>query len=226
MGPPLHILTTDNILSNILSVVSSLAPRVLCVRLVGVLARGVLVVPWVPIFLTHIMRGPLVEHHSKCHPSETKVFSGNVCLSCLCFSSGGAPGGAQYCPQGWGGAYQQWQAPNPHDPSECPADKFPYDEKLFYLSVYPLSIHQIKQQQTPMQHGQPTMHNTMGSRRRAPWRLRTQAFLLQQRRGTRASRGRPRGGSQTTQRPGRSTTRRWEWVRLFIKMSSPVRRDF
>ncbi|RVE75778.1 hypothetical protein OJAV_G00002340 [Oryzias javanicus] len=35
---------------------------------------------------------------------------------------GGAPGGAQYCPQGWGGAYQQWQAPNPHDPNKAAAD--------------------------------------------------------------------------------------------------------
>ncbi|XP_024115696.1 far upstream element-binding protein 2 [Oryzias melastigma] len=35
---------------------------------------------------------------------------------------GGAPGGAQYCSQGWGGAYQQWQAPNPHDPNKAAAD--------------------------------------------------------------------------------------------------------
>ncbi|KAM9792642.1 far upstream element-binding protein 2 [Neosynchiropus ocellatus] len=35
---------------------------------------------------------------------------------------GGAPGGPQYCPQGWGNAYQQWQAPGPHDPNKAPAD--------------------------------------------------------------------------------------------------------
>ncbi|XP_023815427.1 far upstream element-binding protein 2 [Oryzias latipes] len=34
---------------------------------------------------------------------------------------GGTPGGAQYCAQGWGDAYQQWQAPNPHDPSKAAA---------------------------------------------------------------------------------------------------------
>lgn len=39
-------------------------------------------------------------------------------MACLC--SGAVPGGPQYCPQGWGNAaYQQWQAPSPHDPSEC-----------------------------------------------------------------------------------------------------------
>ncbi|XP_028271717.1 far upstream element-binding protein 2 isoform X2 [Parambassis ranga] len=32
---------------------------------------------------------------------------------------GAVPGGPQYCPQGWGNAYQQWQAPGPHDPSKA-----------------------------------------------------------------------------------------------------------
>lgn len=60
--------------SHILSV-SSLVPRLLCVRLVAVLALGalgVLAVPWVPIFLTLIMQGPLVEHRSKCTPLKPK----------------------------------------------------------------------------------------------------------------------------------------------------------
>ncbi|KAM9313703.1 far upstream element-binding protein 2 isoform 2-T2 [Pholidichthys leucotaenia] len=35
---------------------------------------------------------------------------------------GAAPGGPQYCSQGWGNAYQQWQAPNPHDPNKAAAD--------------------------------------------------------------------------------------------------------
>lgn len=35
---------------------------------------------------------------------------------------GAPPGGPQYCPQGWGNAYQQWQAPAPHDPSKAAAD--------------------------------------------------------------------------------------------------------
>uniref|UniRef100_A0A3Q3EHP8 KH-type splicing regulatory protein n=1 Tax=Labrus bergylta TaxID=56723 RepID=A0A3Q3EHP8_9LABR len=34
----------------------------------------------------------------------------------------GAPGGPQFCPQGWGNTYQQWQAPAPHDPSKAAAD--------------------------------------------------------------------------------------------------------
>lgn len=34
---------------------------------------------------------------------------------------GGPPGG-QYCPQGWGNAYQQWQGPAPQDPSKAAAD--------------------------------------------------------------------------------------------------------
>ncbi|KAF7657057.1 hypothetical protein LDENG_00032450 [Lucifuga dentata] len=36
--------------------------------------------------------------------------------------SGAAPSGPQYCPQGWGNAYQQWQAPAQHDPSKTEAD--------------------------------------------------------------------------------------------------------
>uniref|UniRef100_A0A3Q1EUN6 KH-type splicing regulatory protein n=1 Tax=Acanthochromis polyacanthus TaxID=80966 RepID=A0A3Q1EUN6_9TELE len=35
---------------------------------------------------------------------------------------GASPGGPQYCPQGWGNTYQQWQAPNPHDPNKAAAD--------------------------------------------------------------------------------------------------------
>ncbi|XP_070831467.1 far upstream element-binding protein 2 isoform X1 [Chaetodon trifascialis] len=35
---------------------------------------------------------------------------------------GAAPGGPQFCPQGWGNTYQQWQAPGPHDPSKAAAD--------------------------------------------------------------------------------------------------------
>uniref|UniRef100_A0A672YIK2 Far upstream element-binding protein 2-like n=1 Tax=Sphaeramia orbicularis TaxID=375764 RepID=A0A672YIK2_9TELE len=35
---------------------------------------------------------------------------------------GAPPGGPQYCPQGWGNTYQQWQAPAPHDPSKAAAD--------------------------------------------------------------------------------------------------------
>ncbi|XP_041839736.1 far upstream element-binding protein 2 [Melanotaenia boesemani] len=35
---------------------------------------------------------------------------------------GAAPGGPQYHPQGWGNTYQQWQAPNPHDPNKAAAD--------------------------------------------------------------------------------------------------------
>lgn len=35
---------------------------------------------------------------------------------------GAPPGGHQYAPQGWGNAYQQWQAPAPHDPSKASAD--------------------------------------------------------------------------------------------------------
>ncbi|KAJ0033254.1 hypothetical protein NQD34_000361 [Periophthalmus magnuspinnatus] len=39
---------------------------------------------------------------------------------------GGAPHGAQpggqFCPQGWGNAYQQWQGQGPHDPSKAAAD--------------------------------------------------------------------------------------------------------
>ncbi|XP_032417996.1 far upstream element-binding protein 2 [Xiphophorus hellerii] len=34
----------------------------------------------------------------------------------------GAPGGPQYCSQGWGNPYQQWQAPNSHDPNKAAAD--------------------------------------------------------------------------------------------------------
>lgn len=34
----------------------------------------------------------------------------------------GAPPGGQYCPQGWGNAYQQWQGQAPHDPSKAAAD--------------------------------------------------------------------------------------------------------
>uniref|UniRef100_A0A8C7XAX0 KH-type splicing regulatory protein n=1 Tax=Oryzias sinensis TaxID=183150 RepID=A0A8C7XAX0_9TELE len=112
---------------------------------------------------------------------------------------GGAPGGAQYCPQGWAGGYQQWQAPNPHDPSECPPNRFSFD---------------VKQQQTRMQHGQPTMHSTMASHRRAPWRPRMQASLLQQHRGTRASRGRPRGGQP-------DYTKAWEEYYKKMAMAQP-----
>ncbi|XP_068177496.1 far upstream element-binding protein 2 [Antennarius striatus] len=35
---------------------------------------------------------------------------------------GAGPGGPQYCPQGWGSSYQQWQAPGPQDPSKAAAD--------------------------------------------------------------------------------------------------------
>uniref|UniRef100_A0A1A7Z385 KH-type splicing regulatory protein n=1 Tax=Iconisemion striatum TaxID=60296 RepID=A0A1A7Z385_9TELE len=35
---------------------------------------------------------------------------------------GAPPGGPQYCPQGWGSTYQQWQAPNPHDPNKAASD--------------------------------------------------------------------------------------------------------
>uniref|UniRef100_A0A672HCK6 KH-type splicing regulatory protein n=1 Tax=Salarias fasciatus TaxID=181472 RepID=A0A672HCK6_SALFA len=34
----------------------------------------------------------------------------------------GGPGGPQYCPQGWGSSYQQWQAPSPHDPNKGAGD--------------------------------------------------------------------------------------------------------
>ncbi|XP_047221025.1 far upstream element-binding protein 2 isoform X1 [Girardinichthys multiradiatus] len=34
----------------------------------------------------------------------------------------GAPGGPQYCSQSWGNPYQQWQAPNSHDPNKSAAD--------------------------------------------------------------------------------------------------------
>ncbi|KAJ8246228.1 hypothetical protein GJAV_G00265250 [Gymnothorax javanicus] len=34
---------------------------------------------------------------------------------------GGPPGGHPCPPQGWGGGYQQWQPPGPHDPNKAPA---------------------------------------------------------------------------------------------------------
>ncbi|XP_031720744.1 far upstream element-binding protein 2 [Anarrhichthys ocellatus] len=51
-------------------------------------------------------------------------------------SHGGSPGGPQYCPQGWGGNYQQWQAPGPHDPSKAAAAADPNAAWAAYYAQY------------------------------------------------------------------------------------------
>lgn len=47
---------------------------------------------------------------------------------------GAAPSGPQYCPQGWGNTYQQWQAPAQHDPSKAAAD--PHAAWAAYYAQY------------------------------------------------------------------------------------------
>lgn len=81
---------------------------------------------WVPIIQTHIMQALPVVLLSKCSlmmpPIEDAIF---MCwtMCCICSDgpvvlSGVPPGGPQFCPQGWGSTYQQWQAPGPQDPSK------------------------------------------------------------------------------------------------------------
>lgn len=68
---------------------------------------------------------------------------------------------------------------------------------------------QVRPQQIPTQHGQPTMHSTMANRQGVQWQVRLQEPLQQQHQGTRVQHYRPLGGSQITQRLGKSTIRRW-----------------
>uniref|UniRef100_A0A8C2ZI74 KH-type splicing regulatory protein n=1 Tax=Cyclopterus lumpus TaxID=8103 RepID=A0A8C2ZI74_CYCLU len=76
-----------------------------------------------PNFKMFIIRGsPQQIDHAKQLIEEKIEVCSNHSRSregiCPLLCSGASPGGPQYCPQGWGGNYQQWQAPGPQDPSK------------------------------------------------------------------------------------------------------------
>uniref|UniRef100_A0A8C2ZIP7 KH-type splicing regulatory protein n=1 Tax=Cyclopterus lumpus TaxID=8103 RepID=A0A8C2ZIP7_CYCLU len=82
-----------------------------------------------PNFKMFIIRGSpqQIDHAKQLIEEKIEVFGGGPGPGgpgpggpggCPLLCSGASPGGPQYCPQGWGGNYQQWQAPGPQDPSK------------------------------------------------------------------------------------------------------------